>query len=280
MSAGDLTHFLLPSSRLATDVIFTVGEERIPAHKGILAEASPAFDSFFFGPFSIQREEVMVEGVTADTFTLFLHHNYGKRLEVYGTCDFHTLAELYTLANKFEDKEMLNKVVGRMLELVAEGGEVVFLSDLFEMVSTHHVAEVEDAVANKLNQVKVREEDFPALMQLACGGAGPRQKLLLHILARFLGNHCPSSHQLALFLAAQPLLNSETVVAVLKLIPEPSQGLPRGKAEEEDAGMGRKDKFELERREVIEEFLEFSRRFPKQFKEAMVDSYLGWKEDL
>ena len=83
-----------------------------------------------------------------------------------------------------------------------------------------------------------------------------------------------------MFLAAQPLLNSETVVAVLKLIPEPSQGLPRGKAEEEDAAMGRKDKFELERREVIEEFLEFSRRFPKQFKEAMVDSYLGWKEDL
>ena len=44
--------------------------------------------------------------------------------------------------------------------------------------------------------------------------------------------------------------------------------------------MGSKDKFELERREVIEEFLEFSRRFPKQFKEAMVDSYLEWKEDL
>ena len=80
MSAGDLTHFLLPSSRLATDVIFSVGEERIPAHKvtmsrqifrpidsllvcqiywqGILAEASQAFESFFFGPFSIQREEV------------------------------------------------------------------------------------------------------------------------------------------------------------------------------------------------------------------------------
>ena len=211
----------------------------------------------------------MVEGVTADTFTLFLHHNYGKRLEVYGTCDFQTLAELYTLANKFEDKEMLNKVVGRMLELVAEGGEVVFLSDLFEMVSTHHVAEVEDAVANKLNQVKVREEDFPALMQLACGGAGPRQKLLQHLLARFLGKHCPSSHQvfkhiirfpkmltghhfvaqLALFLAAQPFLNSETVVAVLKLIPEPSQELPREEAEEEDAGVGRKEKFELERRE-------------------------------
>lgn len=278
MSAGDLTHFLLPSSRLATDVIFSVGEERIPAHKGILAEASQAFESFFFGPFSIQREEVEVEGVSADTFTLFLHHNYGKRLEVSDASDFHMLAELYTLANKFDDKGVLNTVVERMLELVAEGGEVDFLSDLFEVVSTHHVAEVEDAVANKLNQVKVREEDFPALMQLAGEGGGKSQKLVRHILARFLGKRCPSSHQLALFLAAQPLLNSETVVSVLKLIPEPSQGLPRvEEAEEEDADVGRK---ELERREIIEEFLEFSRRFPRQFKGEMVDSYLGWKEDL
>ena len=41
---------------------------------------------------------------------------------------------------------------------------------------------------------------------------------------------------------------------MLKLIPEPSQELPREEAEEEDAGgVGRKEKFELERREVIEE---------------------------
>ena len=77
-----------------------------------------------------------------------------------------------------------------------------------------------------------------------------------------------------MFLAAQPLLNSETVVAVLKLIPGPGQGLPRV---EEDEEVERK---ELERREIIEEFLEFSRRFPRQFKGEMVDSYLGWKEDL
>ena len=81
-----------------------------------------------------------------------------------------------------------------------------------------------------------------------------------------------------MFLAAQPLLDSETVVSVLKLIPVPSQGLPKvEEAEEEEADVRRK---ELERREIIEEFLEFSRRFPRQFKGEMVDSYLGWKEDL
>lgn len=273
MVTGDLTHFLLPSSRLTTDVIFTVGDERIPAHKGILAGASPAFDSFFYGPFAIQKEEVMVEGVNPDTFTLFLHHNYGKRLEVSHSSDFHMLAELFTLANKFEDKEVLNMVLSRMFELVAEGGGVDFLAGLFDVVSSHNVTEVEVAIVNKLNQVKVREEDFPAIMQLACGGAEPRQKLLQHILARFLGKHCPTSHKLALFLAAQPSLNPETVVAVLKLIPEPSLGLPQP-GDEED--VGRKE----ERREIVEEFLEFSRRFPRQFKEEMVDCYLGWKEDL
>ena len=79
-----------------------------------------------------------------------------------------------------------------------------------------------------------------------------------------------------MFLEAQPLLNPETVVAVIKLIPEPSPGLMRG-----DKEVVRKENFELEkRREIIEEFLEFSRRFPRQFKGEMVDSYLGWKEDL
>ena len=80
--------------------------------------------------------------------------------------------------------------------LVAEAGEVVFLCELFDLVSTHHVAEVEDAVADKLNQVKVKDEDFSALMQLACG-EGPRQKLLRQILARFLGLRCTSFHQVS-----------------------------------------------------------------------------------
>ena len=48
---------------------------------------------------------------------------------------------------------------------------------------------------------------------------------------------------------------------------------------EEAAGVEGKEK-ELERREIIEEFLEFSRRFPKQFKGEMMDSYFEWKEDL
>ena len=87
-------------------------------------------------------------------------------------------------------------------------------------------------------------------------------------------------------------MNSGTVVAVLKLLPEPSQGLPRVEAnEEEDAGVGKHEKFELERREIIAPavLLEFPSRFLKKFKVEMVDtdtghwtldSYNGWKGDL
>ena len=99
-------------------------------------------------------------------------------------------------------------------------------------------------------------------MQRACGEAGPGQNLLRQILARFLGKHCPSSHQvskgiisfhrnhligyskkltgfyfvaqLAMFLAAKRLLNPETAFAVLKLIAEQGQGQGKDK---ENAGV-------------------------------------------
>ena len=48
--AGDLTHFLLPSSRLPTDVTFLMsGGKEVGAHKSFLASAHPAFDEMFFG---------------------------------------------------------------------------------------------------------------------------------------------------------------------------------------------------------------------------------------
>ena len=46
--AADLTHFLLPSSRLPTDVTFLVSGKEVGAHKSFLATAHPAFDKMFF----------------------------------------------------------------------------------------------------------------------------------------------------------------------------------------------------------------------------------------
>ena len=99
MSCPDLSHFLLPSSRLAPDVVFLVGQERerVPAHRGILATALPAFDEMFFGPDSSTASEVTVEEVDSGAFRLFLQHVYGKRMELAADPDFTTLAQLFRL---------------------------------------------------------------------------------------------------------------------------------------------------------------------------------------
>ena len=47
--AADLTHFLLPSSRLPIDVTFLVSGKEVGAHKSLLAAAHPVFDEMFFG---------------------------------------------------------------------------------------------------------------------------------------------------------------------------------------------------------------------------------------
>ena len=100
MSSPDLSHFLLPSSRLAPDIAFLVGQEgeRVPAHRGILATALPAFDGMFFGPDSSTADEVMVEQVDPGAFRLFLLHVYGKRMELAADPDFTTMAQLFRFA--------------------------------------------------------------------------------------------------------------------------------------------------------------------------------------
>ena len=49
MVAADVTRFLLPSSRLPTDVTFIVGEYPVSAPKGLLAAAHIFFDKMFYG---------------------------------------------------------------------------------------------------------------------------------------------------------------------------------------------------------------------------------------
>ena len=100
--SGDMTHFLLPSSRLPTDVTFSVGGAEVAAHRSLLATALPAFDAMFFGPDAGlgAAAEVKVEGVTPDNFRLFLHHAYGKRVEVENLLEFKVMVELATLASR------------------------------------------------------------------------------------------------------------------------------------------------------------------------------------
>ena len=69
MAAADLTHFLLPSSRLPTDVIFVVSGREVAAHKNFLAAAHPAFEEIFFG----ERAGADVNRVTVSCWICFLN---------------------------------------------------------------------------------------------------------------------------------------------------------------------------------------------------------------
>ena len=46
--AGDLSHFLLPNSRLPNDVYFLVGGVEVAAHKSLLASKHQIFDQMFY----------------------------------------------------------------------------------------------------------------------------------------------------------------------------------------------------------------------------------------
>ena len=46
--AGDLSHFLLPNSRLPKDVSFLVSGKEVAAHKSLLASQHQIFDKMFF----------------------------------------------------------------------------------------------------------------------------------------------------------------------------------------------------------------------------------------
>ena len=100
--SGDMTHFLLPTSRLPTDVTFSVGGAEVAAHTSLLATALPAFDAMFFGPDAEVRApaRVEVEGVALNTFKLFLHHVYGRRVEVEALVELRVMVELTTLASR------------------------------------------------------------------------------------------------------------------------------------------------------------------------------------
>ena len=109
------------------------------------------------------------------------------------------------------------------------------MSSLIWFPPTHHVAEVEGAVVNKLNQVKVKEEEFQIscillvgrdLGRSCCGASWPGfLDYTAHCSIRYpkklTGFHFDA--QPGVFLVGQPFLNSQTIGAVLKLIPEPRE---------------------------------------------------------
>ena len=281
--SDDLTHFLLPTSRLPTDVTFLLPTSTFPAHKAILSTHLAAFDDLFFGPFADRgREVVQVDGISADSFELFLHHCYGDKVEVEGLGELPILAELHALAQRYGDSELLGAAGGQVRALVAEETEPGKLEELHGLLVRLEAGELARVVGERLEEVvpEVTEESFARLVVLAEGGGQQVSSCddctctqdLVGRLASFLGRHCPTTHTLAAFLAARPNLHPATTLAVLRAVPAAGELVEKVEEEEEVC--------EEKVKEIIEDFLEFSRRFPRQYKAEMVGSYLAMRDDM
>ena len=238
--SANLTHFLLPSSRLPTDVTFLVEGARVAAHRSILATALPYFDHMFFGQQARAVQEVQVADVTHKTFLIFLHHVYGHRLEVEGITDTTVLSSLSTLGRRFGDHGLVGEVVGRMR-----------------------------ALATAVEEAPVAREQLPALLQLA-GGEGALAEAWRRRLATHLATTCPSTTQLATLLADLPESAHPALLTVLRTIPTKEVQVEVGR---EEGGA------KYHKKEVLLDFLQFT-RFPEDIGRKIVEVFMEKHPDL
>lgn len=86
------------------DVNFVLKGQQIPAHKYILAVASPVFNAMFFGPIKEEREKIEIVDATIDGFKEFLQFFYLG--EVILTMEY--IVEVARLADKYDMLECMN----------------------------------------------------------------------------------------------------------------------------------------------------------------------------
>lgn len=104
---------ILHLSEKGADVHFIFGatDERIPAHKVILATSSPVFDTAFFGSMP-EKNEVNVEDACADAYKEFLQFFYLKKIKlshehlqsVFYLCHKYQLDKCLTVCSEFLKK--------------------------------------------------------------------------------------------------------------------------------------------------------------------------------
>ena len=116
--------------------------------------------------------------IRTDTFNLFLHHQYGCKMDLLKINDCPTLAELHSLTRQFGQVEM-GKVVKQRLEEVLESwmrpSEIVEMSSL---LVKHRMEELLPLVEEKVKKVQVGEEDLTELLDIV-GQRGPRAKVII-----------------------------------------------------------------------------------------------------
>ena len=117
-----------------------------------------------------------MEGEVSDnTFTLFLRHMYGCKMEVAEIAELSTLAELHSITCQFEQAELGREVKERLRDLVnnMEMREACAMVELSTLLVRHKVEELLPLVEEKVKATQVGEEDLAGLLCLANDG-GPQ----------------------------------------------------------------------------------------------------------
>jgi len=284
--AGDLSHFLLPNSRLPKDVSFLVSGVEVAAHKSLLASQHQIFDKMFFeDEAGSATTTVKVEvDVSEDTFIVFLRHLYGSKLDVEKVTELETLVELYSLACQFAQEELREILVGKVSSLLTkESRGPCETVELRKLLVKHKLEEL----LHLVKESQVKAEDLDGLLAIASKG-GSQSKVAEDMLVRYLATRCPSTRELAAFASStsKELLSDKMLATILQGIHEVFCGQSVVKVvDSRTAPSVKKDIFEkvvedtdpkeeekVDGRDILRRFLVFT-KFPEKFRDPMIEMF-------
>ena len=112
-----------------------------------------------------------------NTFTLFLRHMYGCKMEVAAITELLTLAELHSITCQFDQVELGKVVKERLRNLLnTEKRGPRALVEVSVLLAKHKVEELLPLVEEKVKEAVVGEEDLAGLLVMVNDG-GPQAQV-------------------------------------------------------------------------------------------------------
>ena len=110
--------------------------------------------------------------VGEDTFTLFLRHMYGCKVDVAAMTELLTLAELHSLTCQFEQEELEKEVKDRLRDLLnnMETRRPCAMVEVSTLLARHKMEELVPSVEEKMKEIQVGEEDLAGLLAMVKDG--------------------------------------------------------------------------------------------------------------
>eukprot|EP00092_Neocalanus_flemingeri_P018750 GFUD01020307.1.p1 GENE.GFUD01020307.1~~GFUD01020307.1.p1 ORF type:complete len:289 (-),score=86.45 GFUD01020307.1:25-765(-) len=98
----------------------------------VLSVASPVFQAEFFGPAKEKSEVILVQDTTKEAFKMMMDHIYLKDVNL--DVSFPTMYQVVNLAEKYQMRSLMQKVVEHLTKLPLNSEEVVMeITSLAEM---------------------------------------------------------------------------------------------------------------------------------------------------